>query len=133
MADISVDGENMMTFVVAVGDKIRLVAPQGYPPVTFADDVEARYFKNGFEVLETGLGRFTEDDAGNAAVVYEHQSSGKQVIRYTTSCLAPRYLYFYAVLEGITVHDHASIPQGGPAFATYYSDNLASQREEEGA
>jgi hypothetical protein len=131
MAKLGVDGENVVTFVIGVGDTIRLTAPQGYPPVTFGEDANAEQYKNGFEVLDTDLGVFTSDDAGDAAVVYRHDKSGKQIIRYTSSCLAPRYIYFYAVLDGIRVHDHASIPQGGPAFATYYSDNLASRREEE--
>ena len=133
MARVSVDGENVVTFTVGVGDTIRLTAPQGYPPVQF-DETNEEYgtkYKNGFEILEKELGSFTSDDAGDAAVVYRHDKSGKQIIRYTSSCLSPRYIYFYAILEGVAVHDHASVPQGGPAFATYYSDNLASRREEE--
>jgi hypothetical protein len=126
------DSENIVTFTVGVGDRVKITRPLGYPPVEYSSSLvldEAEIYRV-FRVINTDLGVFEGGPAGDPmSVYYRHQKSGRQVIQYISDGLV--MMYFYAILDGITVHDHASVPQGGPAFATYYSDNLASRREEE--
>lgn len=126
--DINIDSQNVVSFALSVGDRVKLCAPVNYPPVTFPDDpkYDAKYYLNGFIVLNQGFGEFEGTPTGsNLCVYYRHKKSGRQVIQYSSDALGETT--FYAILEGITVHDHASIPQGGPAFATYW----AEAREEE--
>jgi len=119
--------DNVTTMVCTVGDKLKLCRPFGYPPVTWDDDANVKVYLNGFRVVYTELGEFDglADTAGNC-IYYKHKKSGRQVIEFMSTALGKRY--FYIILEGVVIHDHASIPQGGPAYATYFSEP-----EEEGA
>jgi len=126
--DVNVDSQNVVSFTMSVGDKIKLCAPVNYPPVVLpsGEDYPDTYYLNGFIVLNQDLGEFEGAPAGsNLCVYYRHNKSGRQIIQYSSEALAR--VTFYAILEGVLVHDHASIPQGGPAFATYWAES----REEE--
>lgn len=118
--EINLDGENLVEFVVTVGDLIQICPPVVYPPIPFISGQTAQptQYMNGFIILKPELGEFEASD-GNC-VKYRHKKSGKQIIQYASQGLGEKY--FYAVVAGITVHDHASIAQGGPAYATYYAD-----------
>jgi len=125
-SNLNVDSQNVVSFTLSVGDKVKLCAPVHYPPVTFPSGYDANYYLNGFIVLDQGIGKFEGVPPGsNLCVYYRHQKSGRQIIQYSSDALGDTT--FYAILEGITVHDHASVPQGGPAYATYW----AEAREEE--
>lgn len=127
--DVDIDSQNVLSFAMSVGDRVKLCGPVNYPPVIFPDDpaYDAKYYLNGFIVLNQDLGEFEGSPTGsNLCVYYRHKQSGRQIIQYASEGLGQ--MSFYAILEGITVHDHASIPQGGPAFATYWAES----REEEG-
>lgn len=126
--DVNVDSQNVVSFALSVGDRVKLCAPVNYLPVTFPEGAEydAKYYLNGFIVLDQVLGEFEGSPTGsNLCVYYRHKKSGRQIIQYSSDALGQNT--FYAILEGITIHDHASIPQGGPAFATYWAET----REEE--
>ena len=124
--NIGPDSSNTMSFAVGVGESVKLCPPVLYPPATF--DAQDNHKQKGFRVLNTEIGEFTSDpeDSG-ICVVYKHNRSGRQIVQYVSRGLGEKY--FYAILEGITIHDHASIYQGGPAFATYYAE---TERIEEG-
>lgn len=125
---INIDSQNTVSFALSVGDKVKLCAPVNYLPVTFPSgaDYDEKYYLNGFILLDQGLGEFEGAPSGsNLCVYYRHKKSGRQIIQYSSGSLGETT--FYAILEGITVHDHASIPQGGPAYATYWAET----REEE--
>ncbi len=117
---INLDGENVIEFVVTIGDLLQLCPPVAYPPVPFTSEQEglSKQYKNGFIILKPELGEFVGEDGD--CVKYRHKKSGKQIIQFASQGLGEKYIY--AVVAGITVHDHASIAQGGPAYATYYAD-----------
>lgn len=121
------DSANTMSFAIGVGESVKLCPPVLYPPAAF--DTQNNYQQKGFKLLNTEIGEFTSDpeDSSSICVVYKHNRSGKQIVQYVSRGLGEKY--FYAILEGITIHDHGSIYQGGPAFATYYAE---TERTEEG-
>lgn len=117
-------------FTANVGSVLRLCRPAGYPPWPIDNKPEStetlnlEYEAMGFKLLEPIYGKFirleelTDDDT---CVYYQHEKSGRQIISYyANGAIVP--IVFYAVVQGITVHDHASIYMGGPAFATYYAE-----------
>lgn len=114
--------DDITTTICAVGDKLKVCRPLGYKPVTWQEGADVDIYLNGFRILYPELGKFEgapEDNKTNC-VYYRHEKSGRQVIEFVSTDLGDNY--FYIILEGIVVHDHASIPQGGPAYATYYSE-----------
>ena len=132
-SQINVDSSNVVSFALNVGDKVKICAPINYPPATFPTNVtyDPKYYLNGFIVLDQELGEFQGiPDGSNLCVYYMHNKSGRQIIQYSSDGLGETT--FYAVVEAITVHDHASVPQGGPAFATYYAE-LPEDAVEEGS
>jgi hypothetical protein len=129
---IDIDSENVTEFVVGVGETVKLCAPPAYPPAVDPSTASAEGgFKhlNGWTILRPELGDFEGNPPGTRCVFYKHKKSGQQIIQY--SSVGIYEISFYAVLAGITVHDHASVAQGGPAFATYYTE-IADNREQEG-
>lgn len=130
VGNIDIDSENTVKFVVGVGEKVKVCAPGGYPPATMpvASDSEYKHL-NGFTLLRPDIGDFVTPVPGNRCIYYEHKKSGQQIIRYDSTAIIEKT--FYAILESITIHDHASVPQGGPAFATYFTE-IADNRTPEG-
>ena len=131
-SNINVDSQNVVSFALSVGDKVKLCAPVNYPPVRFPTDAEydPKYYLNGFIILDKDIGEFESMPGGsNLCVYYKHNKSGRQIIQYSSEGLGETT--FYAVVDAITIHDHASVPQGGPAFATYYAE-LPEDAPEEG-
>ena len=122
--------DNIANMSCGVGDKLKISRPIGYKPTTWASDLNEKFFLNGFKVIYTEIGEFegSPDDTGNH-VYYRHKKSGQQIIEFISKGLGT--VYFYLVLEGVMPHDHASIPQGGPAYATYFSE--AAEQIEEGS
>jgi len=120
--------ENVTTMICTVKDKLKLCRPPGYPPVMWGEDADKGVYLNGFRVVYPKLGKFDGAPEGNKenCVYYRHEKSGRQIIEFMSTDLGRHY--FYIILEGVVVHDHASIPQGGPAYATYYS---APEKKEE--
>ena len=118
-SEINIDSENVVEFTTAVGDSLKLCPPVAYPPIEFDSTLDSEYYRRGFIVLRPDLGKFVKNE-GNMCVKYRHDKSGKQVIQYASQGLGEKH--FYAIIAGITIHDHASIAQGGPAFATYFAD-----------
>jgi len=96
----------------AVGHTLRITRPLGYPPVKDAEN-------GGFRILYPKLGSFINIDS-TGYVDYLHENSGTQVIEYISNSLG--HYIFSLVIQGVLVHDHASMSMGGPAFATYFSD-----------
>jgi hypothetical protein len=132
-SNINVDSQNVVSFALSVGDTVKLCAPVNYPPVVFPSDAEydPKYYFNGFIVLNQELGEFGAVPGGsNLCVYYTHNKSGRQIIQYSSEGLGQAT--FYAIVDAVTIHDHASIPQGGPAFATYYAELPEDVAEEGG-
>ena len=122
VSNINLNSENIIRFTCSVGDKLKICQPISYPPVDFAEDADPDHYLAGFIVLDQTLGKFDGmADGSNMCVYYVHEYSGQQIIQYSSKGLGSKQ--FYLVLDGMTVHDHASIPQGGPAYATYYAQS----------
>ena len=135
MTDLRISSPNITTFVASVGDVIKINRPVGYPPYPPGKDTSkikaSQYEAYGFRVLDEILGEFTklEDTTlKKACVYYKHLKSGRQIIKYKSQSLTDTLLYI--IVQGIQIHDHASIYQGGPAFATYYAELSADAAEE---
>jgi len=120
MSNIDIDSQNIVRFTASIGDKIKICAPAHHLPIsTKPDNVEADQFSNGFVLYYPNIGSF-ESGAGARCVYYRHKRSGAQIIKYISVGLGTTE--FYAIVDGIIVHDHASVYQGGPAYATYYAE-----------
>jgi len=132
ISELNLHSENVVRFTASVGDLIRLCPPVVYPPEGKpSDDSPATQYLAGFTILKPDLGEFEGMFSGsNMCVKYRHKKSGKQIIQFASIGLGD--VKFYAVIDGITIHDHASIPQGGPAFATYYVEPPSVPVEEGG-
>jgi len=140
---ITPDSELVTKFIASVGDVVKICRPLGYPykpsktswdPDSEIEDEEENKSASklyGFEILNTNLGEFVNYSnvtENTECVYYQHNKSGKQIIKYSAKgVIIPTT--FYIMVEGIVVHDHASIYQGGPAYATYYSETPRQEGE----
>jgi len=116
------------TLSCMVKDVIRLTRPP-YKGIESASS-DTKVSVNGFTILYPELGEFIaySTDVGKSWVEYQHLKSGSQIIEFRSEDLGTHV--FTCVIQGITVHDHASIPMGGPAYATYYSEPTVPITEE---
>jgi len=124
------EASNVVYYVCSVDDKLKICQPAMYLPVTFegADYPESQYLA-GFAIFYPELGKFEGMVEGSdMCVYYRHLKAGQQIIAYYSTGVTNKV--FYIVLDGIKVHDHSSIQQGGPAYATYYS-RIREEMEEE--
>jgi hypothetical protein len=105
-----------------LGQTLKLYRPIGYKGIEFSSDTNTKEARNGFMLMQPNIGEFTEDsgDDNKSWVLYKHNKSGKQVIQFISNELG--YHVFTLTVQGIQVHDHASIAMGGPAFATYFTE-----------
>jgi len=121
-------GKNQTIMICKVGDTVRLTRPLYYKGLDLGMDPKEG--EHGFRIVYPKLGEFIawSDDEAGTWVEYKHLRSGTQVIEFYSNVLGSHT--FSCVIQGITVHDHASIAMGGPAFATYYTEQTATPTEE---
>jgi len=120
----------VQTFFVTVGGVIKICHSNFFHGIAFSsnDPSQIKHMQKGFRIVYKALGEFVDDATLEwNCVLYKHLKSGKQIIEFTED-VANRKSYL--VMQGITVHDHASIPMGGPAYATYYSEPTVPITEE---
>lgn len=123
----NLDPSTTTMFTANVGDVIKLCRPAGYPPWPVGNPpggavISEETQRIGFRLLDPVCGKFIRTTtAADTCVYYSHEKSGRQVISYYAGgSVVP--ITFYAVVQGILIHDHASIYMGGPAYATYYAE-----------
>ena len=124
---------------LAVGEKILLEIPNDYKTGKgwFAKGGAESKIKwlgedkdliRGFMVENSNIGEITPNKKKNSAsVIYLQKLSGENRI------------YFFAEtgesavcnVTQIPVHDHSSIMQGGPAYATFYTNTEEQKKQEE--
>lgn len=116
----------VQTFYCIVGDTLRLCHSYFVKGAKVGEEGRESDTKalRGFRVIYPELGELKVGDEWNC-VYYKHNKSGRQIIEFTEDLGMRRS---YLVMQTITVHSHDSIPMGGPAYATYYSED----RQEEG-
>lgn len=96
-------------FYIGVGSRKLLDETGGYKDVTLT---------NGFAVYDSEVGE-VKAVANEPAVIYTHKKFGTNKV------------YFYARtgeigivdITAVQIHDHSSIVTGGPAYATYFTDD----------
>ena len=135
MTDLRLNSPNVTIFTASISDVIKITRPVGYPPYAPGKAPEVPpsgdYEAYGFKILDQALGKFIRLDEvslNSGFVYYQHDKSGRQIIRYKAQTLSDTL--FYIIVQGIQIHDHASIYQGGPAFATYYAELPEDAAEE---
>jgi len=109
----------------SVGDTLKIYRPLGYKGIKFiVENTDSEKQRFGFSILYPNLGKFVGDSGDESTsaswVLYKHEKSGRQIIRFISNELG--YNVFTLVVQGIPVHDHASIAMGGPAFGTYFTE-----------
>lgn len=101
-------------FECTVGDTIEVC----HSKLVMAHEGEDRV--RGFKMSEPDMGNLVENSDKSNCVDYTHTKAGKQVLEFKERYLSK--LSYIEIAGSIRVHDHSSIPQGGPAYATYYSE-----------
>ena len=77
---------------------------------------------NGFFVENEEVGEITKElTDGKFGVEYWHKKPEENSIWFISADPAVRVLF--SVLA-VPIHDHSSIVQGGPAYGTYFSDDI---------
>lgn len=113
---INNDGKLGQTILeCSVGDTVRICHSKHFR------GIEASELTRGFRLSNPDLGELTDTgvDEWNC-VNYIHKYPGKQVVEFIEA--QARRRSYIEISGSIRIHDHASIPQGGPAYATYYSE-----------
>jgi hypothetical protein len=121
------DKDNISYFSVSVGDTVRICRPLGFMPwrgnKPSTMPAPGDYYQYGFTVMNRDIGKFIDKMSENSyCVKYKQLKSGKQIIRYDAGGALTKDMSLYIILQPVIVHDHASVHQGGPAYATYYAE-----------
>lgn len=132
------EGTGGCTITMKTGTKVKIVVPfdkikgQSW----FASQETKRFFNGkprddlvrGFLSENTDVGIITPTDNNEElAVIYQHLRD------------AENRIWFFAAtgetavcdITRIPIHDHATISQGGPAYATYWSDNIETSQDKQ--
>ena len=115
------------------GQKVKLKAPvnpsnsEGYfvrkddvPPSFRVDYPNMGTLERGFIVENKNVGSITATDEEEAAVIYHHKQP------------YPNAIWFWALtgekglvkVISVPIHDHSTIVHGGPAYGTYFDDDI---------
>jgi hypothetical protein len=115
------------------GQKVKLKAPinasnsQGYfvrqdplPNSFLVEYPNMGELKRGFVVENKDVGNIDETDEEEAAVIYHHKQP------------YPNAIWFWArtgerglvKVVSVPIHDHSTIVHGGPAYGTYFDDDV---------
>jgi hypothetical protein len=82
---------------------------------------------NGFYVENEEVGTITKElSDGKYGVEYWHKKPEENSIWYISA--DPSVKILFSVLA-VPIHDHSSIVQGGPAYGTYFSDDIEAGGE----
>ncbi len=84
-----------------------------------------RTLTRGFVIKDTDVGDIEPTSTEEVAIIYTHKRPEKNEI------------WFYALtgekglieVVSVPIHDHSSIVQGGPAYGTYFSDDIEAGEE----
>jgi hypothetical protein len=86
---------------------------------------EDRTLTRGFVIKDVDVGDIELTSEEEVAIIYTHKRPEKNEI------------WFYALtgerglieVVSVPIHDHSSIVQGGPAYGTYFSDDIEAGEE----
>lgn len=128
---LNINGDpGVQVFSMHVGGTAKICHSTFFKGVDYEseDPNASKYLQKGYRITYRNLGEFIDDSELEwNCVMYKHLKSGKQIIEFVED-LAHRKSYL--VMQGVLVHDHASIDMGGPAYATYYSEPSSFTDEE---
>jgi hypothetical protein len=109
---VPISGRETSGFFVKLGDN----PPQGY----FEDRPSASKMIRGFVVENEKTGTIKESDQEEAAVIYTHSAPYRNSIWFFSQTGEVGLLNIIAV----PIHDHSTITHGGPAYGTYFDDDI---------
>jgi len=72
----------------------------------------------GFAVVNSLIGTISIDDSDLSGVIYTHKKPEENAVWFF-ALTGERGALF---ISSVPIHDHSSVPQGGPAFGTYFSE-----------
>jgi len=90
------------------------------PPGYFDDRPNASDLIRGFVVEDELVGGISPTDRDEASVVYTHKQPYKNAIWFFAQTGEIGLLNIIAV----PIHDHSTIVHGGPAYGTYFDDDI---------
>jgi hypothetical protein len=92
---------------------------------------QTRELKRGFLVEDTTVGEITDADIpqeDGCKVKYTHYKAQNNSIYFYSAKGNPYDIGLINVVA-VPLHDHSSIVQGGPAYGTYFSDDMVVREE----
>ena len=129
------DSINGTAVYLTPGMKIKVKAPVDGPNAegffVKLDELPESFFKEypkaektltrGFTIQNKDVGTIAATDAEEAAVIYTHKQP------------YPNAIWFFAAtgerglvkVISVPIHDHSTIVHGGPAYGTYFDDDIA--------
>ena len=90
------------------------------PPGYFSDRPNASAMKRGFVVEDERVGTIEITDTPEPAVLYSHRQPYKNAIWFFAQTGEIGLMNIIAV----PIHDHSTIVHGGPAYGTYFDDDV---------
>jgi len=109
---IPISTRNNNGFFAAQGSE----PPKGY----FEKQPRHSEMTRGFVVEDKNIGTIERTDADEAAVIYTHRQPYKNTIWFFAQTNEIAMINIISV----PIHDHSSIVQGGPAYGTYFDDDI---------
>ena len=90
---------------------------------TYEANNKAYTLKKGFyEESDGTIGELLDlTDTSKFGVIYWHKKPEKNAVWYITA--HPKIKILWNIIS-VPIHDHSSIVQGGPAYGTYFSDDI---------
>jgi len=90
------------------------------PPGYFNDRPNASEMKRGFVVEDERVGTIEITETAEAAILYSHKQPYKNAIWFFAQTGEIGLMNVIAV----PIHDHSTIVHGGPAYGTYFDDDI---------
>lgn len=93
------------------------------PSTLFPDrpDSSSLYTINGFIVEDPESGELTDANEPMLSVIYTHRKVAENAIWFFSNDLDIKTV---VNVISVPIHDHSSIVQGGPAYGTYFDDDV---------
>lgn len=95
-----------------------------------AETIPPGYFKDMANVSDILNGYVVEDERNGEIKIAEDEEGA--VVIYTHKRVAPNAIWFFSIsgerglvnVVSVPIHDHSTIVHGGPAYGTYFDDDV---------
>ena len=79
---------------------------------------------NGFLLEDTDVGKIAASDKNALSIIYTHMKPAENTIWWFALTQEQSFINIISV----PIHDHSSVFQGGPAYGTYFDDDVTEVR-----